>query len=595
MKELSHLNKYLLKYRYRLLLGTIFIVIANFFAILPAQLIRNAFNLVKESIHSYQLFDGLHLQKTIYQVFVGGLVTYGVFILVAAIINGVFLFLVRQTILVMARRIEYDLKNEIYQHYQTLPLSFYRRNSTGDLMARISEDVNRVRMYLGPAIMFGLNLTILFLMVIPYMFTINVKLTLYSLIPLPILSVTIYYVSRSINQRSEKIQRKFSQLATFVQEAFSGIRILKSFAREAASVEKFTIVCNDYKEKALHLTRVNALFFPLMISMISLSTILNVFVGGVEVTKGAITPGNIAEFVIYMNLLSWPVTSVGWVTSLVQRAIASQKRINEFLSEQNPIVSQKALDKQIDGNIIFQNVSFTYPDSGIQAVQAVSFEVPAGESMAIIGTTGAGKSTIANLLCRLYDATAGKIILDGSLIQHYAVPSLRKQIGYVPQDVFLFSDTIKNNIAFGMDQATEEIITQAAKEADIYENIQRFPKKMETRLGERGVTLSGGQKQRLTIARALVRNPPILVLDDALSSVDTKTEQRILQKIKHVMKGKTMIIISHRVSVAQLANQILILDAGRVVEQGNHKSLLKNKGFYYTLHKKQRAQKETVE
>lgn len=587
MKELSHLNKYLLKYKYRLLIGTVFIVIANFFAILPAQFVRNAFNLVKESIHSYQLFDGFSLQEAIYQVFVGGIVTYGVFILVAAIIKGAFLFLVRQTILVMARRIEYDLKNEIYQHYQTLPLSFYKRNSTGDLMARISEDVNRVRMYLGPAIMFGLNLIILFLMVIPYMFTINVKLTLYSLIPLPILSVTIYYVSRSISQRSEKIQRKFSQLATFVQEAFSGIRILKSFAREEASLEKFTIACNDYKEKALHLTRVNALFFPLMVSMIGLSTILNVFVGGEEVTKGAITPGNIAEFVIYMNLLSWPVTSVGWITSLVQRAVASQKRINEFLSEQNPIVSQKALDKQLAGTITFQNVSFTYPDSGIQAVQAVSFAVPAGESMAIVGTTGAGKSTIANLLCRLYDATAGKITLDGWLIQHYAVSSLRKQIGYVPQDVFLFSDTIKNNIAFGMDQAAEENITQAAQEADIYENIQRFPKKMETRLGERGVTLSGGQKQRLTIARALVRNPQILVLDDALSSVDTKTEQRILQKLKHVMKGKTVIIISHRVSVAKLAKQILVLDAGRVVEQGNHKSLLKNKGFYYTLHKKQ--------
>lgn len=587
MKELSHLNKYLLKYKYRLLIGTVFIVIANFFAILPAQFVRNAFNLVKESIHSYQLFDGFSLQEAIYQVFVGGIVTYGVFILVAAIIKGAFLFLVRQTILVMARRIEYDLKNELYQHYQTLPLSFYKRNSTGDLMARISEDVNRVRMYLGPAIMFGLNLITLFLMVIPYMFTINVKLTLYSLIPLPILSVTIYYVSRSISQRSEKIQRKFSQLATFVQEAFSGIRILKSFAREEASLEKFTIACNDYKEKALHLTRVNALFFPLMVSMIGLSTILNVFVGGEEVTKGAITPGNIAEFVIYMNLLSWPVTSVGWITSLVQRAVASQKRINEFLSEQNPIVSQKALDKQLAGTITFQNVSFTYPDSGIQALQAVSFTVPAGESIAIIGTTGAGKSTIAHLLCRLYDATAGKITLDGWLIQHYAVSSLRKQIGYVPQDVFLFSDTIKNNIAFGMDQAAEENITQAAQEADIYENIQRFPKKMETRLGERGVTLSGGQKQRLTIARALVRNPQILVLDDALSSVDTKTEQRILQKLKHVMKGKTVIIISHRVSVAKLAKQILVLDAGRVVEQGNHKSLLKNKGFYYTLHKKQ--------
>lgn len=595
MKELSYLNKYLLKYKYRLLLGVIFIIIANFFAILPAQFVRNAFNLVKESIHSYQLFDEFNLQEAIYQVFVRGIVTYGIFILIAAIIKGTFLFLVRQTILVMARCIEYDLKNEIYQHYQTLPLSFYKSNSTGDLMARISEDVNRVRMYLGHTIMFGLNLVILFLMVIPYMFTISVKLTLYSLIPLPILSITIYYVSHSISQRSEKIQKKFSQLATFVQGAFSGISIVKSFAREEASIERFTSACNGYKEKALHLVRVNALFFPLMISMIGLSTILNVLIGGEEVSKGAITPGNIAEFVIYMNLLSWPVTSVGWITSLVQRATASQKRINEFLSEQNPIVAQKALDKQIVGSITFQNVSFTYPDSGIRALQAVSFTVPAGESIAIMGTTGAGKSTLAHLLCRLYDATTGRILLDGSLIQHYAVSSLRRQIGYVPQDVFLFSDTIKNNIAFGGDQATEENIIQAAQEADIYDTIQQFSQKMETRLGERGVTLSGGQKQRLTIARALLRHPSILILDSAFSSVDAKTEQRILQKMKYVIQGKTTIIISHRVSVAKLAHQILILDAGKIIEQGNHKSLLRNKGFYYTLYKKQLVQNEAVE
>ena len=587
MKELSYLNKYLFKYKYRLVLGVLFVIISNIFAIIPAWLVRYSIDLISGNIKLYRSFHGMDLQNFLYSDFLAGIFIMAALILLMALLRGVFLFLMRQTIIVMSRLIEFDLKNEIYQQYQSLPLSFYRKNNTGDLMARISEDVSRVRMYVGPAIMYSINLMTLFLLVIPYMFSVNVKLSLYALIPLPILSLSIYFVNTIINKRSEEIQKSLSNLSTFVQEAFSGIRVLKAFVREEDSINEFTKASNDYKQKSLNLTFVNALFFPLIMSLIGLSVILTVFVGGAEVINGTITTGNIAEFIIYVNMLTWPVAALGWVTSIIQRAAASQKRINEFLTIENDIVSDKDLDIPLEGNITFENVDFVYPDSGIQALKGVSFEIKAGQSIGIIGTTGSGKSTIANLLCRMYDVSDGNIKIDAHDIQDLNIKSLRNQIGYVPQDVFLFSDTISNNISFGSVNLSEEHIKQAARDSDLDTNIEHFKDGYGTVLGERGITLSGGQKQRLSIARAIARNPKLLILDDALSAVDTKTENTILNSLKKIMEGKTSVIISHRVSSAKLADQIIVLDDGEIIESGTHDSLLKKNGAYRELYDKQ--------
>lgn len=595
MKELSRLNKYLIKYKWHLLGGIAFIIISNIFAIIPAQIVRHAFDLVKENIELYQLFDGFGNQESVRSLFTSSIFIYGVVILIMALLRGFFLFLVRQTIIAMSRHIEFDLKNEIYRHYQVLPLSFYRRNNTGDLMARISEDVSRVRMYIGPAIMYGLNLLTLFPLVIGYMLSVNVELTLWSLLPLPFLSVSIYYVNNIINRRSEEIQKSLSGLSTFVQESFSGIRVLKAFGREEDSYQKFTVESDDYKEKSLKLTLVNALFYPLIMALIGLSVILTVYIGGRQVIEGGVSIGNIAEFIIYVNMLTWPVTSLGWVTSIVQRAAASQKRINEFLNEQTEILSQENLSPEVKGDVVMKNVSFTYPDSGIQALRNISFEIKAGQSLAIIGTTGSGKSTIANLLCRMYDVGNGEIQVDGRNITTYNTQYLRSQIGYVPQDVFLFSDTIEQNIAFGKDNISFERIEQAAKDADLAENIADFPFGYQTRLGERGITLSGGQKQRLSIARAIVRDPKILILDDSLSAVDTKTESNILNSLKRIMLDKTTVIISHRVSSAKLADKIIVLDDGQIIEEGTHESLIAQNGTYKELYDKQLKGEAVVE
>ena len=594
MRELSYLNKYLYKYRKYLILGTVFLIISNVFAIIPAQIVRYAFDLVRENIEVYRLYYNFSLQESIFDMFAHSILVYGLIILAMAVLRGVFLFLVRQTIIAMSRYIEYDLKNEIYRHYQSLPLSFYRQNNTGDLMARISEDVSKVRMYLGPAIMYGINLVTLFLILIPYMISVNARLTLYALLPLPVLSLSIYFVNNLINKRSEEIQRALSGLTTFTQEAFSGIRVLKAFAREKDSAEQFDRKSDEYKDKSLRLTFVNALFFPLVMALIGLSTILTVYIGGIEVMRGAISTGNIAEFVIYVNLLTWPVTSVGWVTSIVQQAAASQERINEFLHTKNNVLSTQNIEKEIDGHIVFDKVSFVYPDSGIKALKNVSFEVEPGQSLAIIGTTGSGKSTIANLMLRMYDRTEGEIRVDGVPIEAYNISCLRKQSGYVPQDVFLFSETIRNNIAFGNVDLSEEQIKAAAADADLLENISRFPNGFDTKLGERGITLSGGQKQRVSIARAIARNPKILILDDALSAVDTKTENSILNALAKIMKGRTSIIISHRVSSSKLADKILVIDDGRIVEQGTSESLLAANGVFKELYDKQLQEEDEV-
>ncbi len=587
MKELRYLNKYLLKYKWLLIWGTVFVIISNVFQIIPAQIVRHAIDLVVENIYLQESLSGLTLQGQYFKVFAFGILIYAGLILAMAFLRGIFLYLVRQTLIVMSRHIEYDLKNEIFEHYQTLPLGFYRKNNTGDLMNRISEDVSRVRMYLGPAIMYGLTLITLFLMLIPYMFLINVKLTWYALSPLPLLSLSIFLVNNKIERRSEEIQKRQSRLSTFVQEAFSGIRVLKSFNREHESIGRFDHEAEDYKKYSLKLTKVQALFFPLIMGLIGLSTILTVYAGSTEVINGNLTLGNIAEFIIYVNLLTWPVTSLGWTSSLVQRAEASQKRINEFLHTKTNIISEKNLVREINGKIEFNDVSFTYPDTGIKALDGISFVVNPGESLAVIGTTGSGKSTVSNLISRLYDAGQGGILIDDIPITHYDLTSLRSQIGYVPQDIFLFSDTIHNNIGFGLRDVGDEKVFQAARDADVYDNIQAFPQGFNTRVGERGITLSGGQKQRVSIARAIVREPKILMLDDALSAVDTKTENNILNSLKRIMQGRTTVIISHRVSSAKLAQKIVVLSDGAVIQAGTHDELIATDGMYRELYEKQ--------
>lgn len=597
MKELKYLNKYLLKYKWHLVFGTLFVIISNVFQIIPAQLVRHAIDLVVDNIYVYQGFLNLNLQENFFGIFAFGIVVYAGLILLMALLRGVFLYFVRQTLIVMSRHIEYDLKNEIFEHYQSLPLSFYRRNNTGDLMNRISEDVSRVRMYLGPAIMYGLTLITLFFMLIPIMFSISETLTWYALSPLPLLSLSIFLVNNKIERRSEEIQKSQSRLSTFVQEAFSGIRVLKSFNRENESIDKFDAETEGYRDQSMKLTVVQSLFFPLIMGLVGLSTILTVYAGSSLVISGEgnLTLGNIAEFIIYVNLLTWPVTSLGWTSSLVQRAEASQKRINEFLQTTSNIISEQNIERELRGKIEFRNVSFIYPDTGIKALKDVSFVVNPGESLAIIGTTGSGKSTVANLISRLYDVREGEILIDDTPIRHYNLNSLRSQIGYVPQDVFLFSDSIYNNIGFGMISPDQDRIFQAAKDADVYDNIAAFPQGFETRIGERGITLSGGQKQRVSIARAVVREPKILMLDDALSAVDTKTENNILNSLKRIMLGRTTIIISHRVSSAKLANKIVVLVDGKIVEAGTHESLLERDGMYRDLFEKQGQLEEKTE
>jgi ATP-binding cassette subfamily B multidrug efflux pump len=595
VKSLWRINSYLFKYKGLLFLGIVFTVISNFFVIIPAQLVRIAIDYVVESFSLYRPLEKGGLGELAREDFLESVFIFGILILIMALLRGFFLFLIRQTIIIMSRKIEYDMKNELFNHFQYLPLSFYRKNSTGDLMARISEDVSRVRMYLGPAIMYGLNLLVLFPLVITYMLSVNVELTFYSLLPLPVLSLSIYLVNNFINERSESIQKSLSELSSFVQEAFSGIRVLKAFVREEDSANEFFKASEKYKHKSIELTRVNALFFPLIMALVGISTIITIYVGGMKVIQGEIGYGVIAEFILYVNMLTWPVASLGWVTSIVQRAEVSQRRINELLDCKNDLISEKNLGAELNGSIQVKDIFFTYPDSGIQALKGVSFEVQAGQTLGIIGTTGSGKSTIANLLLRMYDPSNGQILVDERPIQDYSLANLRGQMGVVPQDVFLFSDTIANNIAFGLDRPDLEVISKAAQDADVYQNILDFPKGFDTLLGERGITLSGGQKQRVSIARAIAKEPKILILDDCLSAVDTKTENAILNSLQKIMKKRTSIIISHRVSSAKLADQIIVLDEGKIVERGNHETLMALKGVYAELFEKQTQKASTFE
>lgn len=594
MKDLQFLNKYFYKYKWRIIPGLFFVVVSIIFQILQAPVVSHAVNLIIEHITIYQLFEGFERQQLIYQIFSTNLLFFGVLVLLIYLMRGIFLFFMRQTLILMSRHIEYDLKNEIYAHYQILTLGFYRRNNTGDLMNRATEDVNRVRMYVGPAIMYTTNTAVLSVIAIFRMFSVNGTLAFYALLPLPFLVMIVYYVNTLINHKSERIQEQLSRLSSFVQERFSGIRVIKSYVREQQAQEVFAQESIAYKDKSMNLVKIQALFFPAMLLLVGLSTILTVYIGGKQVIDGTITAGNIAEFIIYINLLTFPVTMLGWVTTLVQRAAASQKRINEFLSLQPDIVSGTADQKEVDGKISFNNVSFTYPDTQITALKNVSFEIEKGQFLAIIGKTGSGKSTIANLLMRMYDPGEGQITVDDINLKEINLSSYRDQIGFVPQEVFLFSDTIKNNIAFGLNAVEDAQVEQAAKNAAVYHNIVDFEQKFETMLGERGITLSGGQKQRVSIARALIKEPKILIFDDCLSAVDTRTEEEILGNLGRVMNGKTSILIAHRISTIKNADKIIVLDEGRIVEQGTHTELLNLRGVYAELYENQLLEEENV-
>lgn len=587
MKELAYLNKFFYKYRWRLLPGILFVIISNLFAVLPAQVIRIAFDLVNENIAIYKLYNGFEKQEMFAVIFGQSLLFFGMIVLLLALLRGVFLFFMRQTIILMSRHIEYDLKNEIYEHYQKLSMAFFRRNNTGDLMNRVTEDVSRVRMYLGPAIMYTINTLVLFILIIVAMFNVNSRLTLFSILPLPLLAIIIYYVHNIINQRSEKIQEQLSSMSSFVQESFSGIRVVKAYVREDDIREKFNQESEDYKTHSMSLVQVQALFYPIMLLLVGLSTIATVYIGGIEVMNGNITSGNIAEFIVYVSQLTFPVTSLGWVTSLIQRAAASQKRINEFLNTEPEIESYQRKEIDISGAIEFKDVSFTYPDTGIKAIKNISFKVEKGRFLAIIGRTGSGKSTIANLIMRMYDSDKGEILIDNQEIRDLNLTHYRNQIGFVPQEVFLFSDSIYNNIAFGLSVADQSQVEQAAKDAALYDNIQGFDQGFQTMIGERGISLSGGQKQRLSIARAIIKEPQILIFDDCLSAIDTHTEEQILSNLGRVMKNKTSILIAHRVSSIKNADHILVMDAGEIIEQGTHQTLIDLKGSYFDLYEKQ--------
>lgn len=611
MKALQHLNKYLWKYRGRLFMGFIFILLTNVFNVYAPKIIGEGIDFIYNVLsnpnnphldipYSIQLLDPLthwgtsidlsngNLQNWTFKI--GLLLAIGY--MVTFTIKGIFLFYQRQSLIVMSRHIEYDLKNEIYQQYQNLDSSFYRKNRTGDLMNRISEDVSRVRMYLGPAVMYTINLVVLITLCALVMWRISPILTMYTLGPLPIMMFGIFYVSTVINRRTEKVQKQQSKLSTIVQETFSGIRVIKTFRREKTLGDTFQAESDQYKKDQLHLVKADALFMPVISILVGLSTILTIYIGALEVQKGAITIGTIVQFVFYVNQLTWPFASVGWVTSLVRKAEASQSRINEFLNARPLINNTPKHLTPVVGNIKFENVNYRYPETGIVGVKDLSFEINAGESLGIIGKTGAGKSTILQLLTRSLEADSGQIYIDNVPIQDHDILALRQAMGWVPQEVFLFSDTIENNINFGVNHAKHEEMLEAAKDAGVADDILRFQDQWQTLLGERGINLSGGQKQRISIARAFMKNPQILILDDCLSAVDTATEELILKGIKKRMTGKTSVFISHRVSSIQQCNHILVLDEGKLVESGSHDQLIEAKGTYHRLYQIQNQRED---
>ncbi len=583
MKSLKYLNKYFIKYKWRLLVGIFITILSKILALQIPVIIRKSLNSVEDFIKN-DIIDKSTIEN---QLFWNLLTIVGV-----AVLAGILTFIMRQMIIVTSRLIEFDLKNEIYEQYQKLPINFYKKNRTGDLMNRISEDVSKVRMYFGPALMYSINMIFLFVVGFTQMTKIDPTLTMYTLIPFPILSISIFYISKVINQRSTIVQEYLSKLTTYNQEFFSGINVVKSYGIEPMVIEGFNKLADESKEKNIDLYKVQALFFPLMILLIGISNLTVIYVGGNQYINGEIQIGVIAEFMLYVNMLTWPVAVVGWVTSMVQQAEASQKRINEFLKEVPEIQNTTSDSFKIEGDIEFRNVSITYDDTNITALKDVSFSVKKGQKVAILGKTGSGKSSITNLISRLYDVDNGTVLIDNTPIKEINLIDLRKDIGFVPQDPFLFSDTISNNIKFGKEKATNQEIINAAKKAVVHQNILDFKDGYNTILGERGVTLSGGQKQRVSIARAIIKNPQVLIFDDCLSAVDTETEERILTNLEQVSKNKTTFIISHRVSSAKNADQIIILDEGEIIQQGPHNQLINEKGYYKELYEQQLLEKE---
>ena len=583
MKALRYLNKYFLKYKYRLLIGIIITICSKFLALQVPQLIRESVNVAED--YRNGIVTDLAVVKS-------ELLNNILLIVAVALLSGFFTFLMRQTIIVMSRLVEFDLKNEIYQQYQRLSLNFYKKNKTGDLMNRISEDVSKVRMYSGPAIMYTINMLVLFSVAIIKMYNIDSTLANYTLLPLPILSVSIYYLSRIINKRSTIVQQYLSKLTASAQETFSGISILKSYGVEKKTMAEFEGLANTAKEKNISLFKVQALFFPSMILLIGLSNILVIYVGGLRYIQGTISLGVIAEFIMYINMLTWPVAVVGWVTSIIQEAEASQKRINEFLKQEPEIKNNTIAPSKIKGSIEFKDVSFTYDDTNITALQHINFKLEKGKTLGVLGNTGSGKTTLISLIARLYDVKSGEILIDGQPIEQLNLGDLRQSIGFVPQEAFLFSDTIKNNIKFGDESASDDKIEQAAKDAYIHHNIIEFNEGYNTYVGERGVTLSGGQKQRVSIARALIKEPEILIFDDCLSAVDTETEEIILNNLFKVSQDKTTIIVSHRISSVKNADTILVLEKGKIIQQGSHNELIKINGYYKDLYEQQLLEKE---
>ncbi|QXP65060.1 ABC transporter ATP-binding protein [Polaribacter sp. HaHaR_3_91] len=583
MKELRHVNKYFSKYKWRLLIGLSITILAKFLALKIPQIVGDSLNIVEDYL------DGTvtNLEEVQHQLLINVLLIIGV-----AILSGFFTFLMRQTIIVTSRLIEFDLKNEIYQQYQRLSLNFYKKNRTGDLMNRISEDVSKVRMYVGPAVMYTINMIVLLVVGFTQMMSIDVKLTMYTLIPFPLLSISIFVLSKVIHKRSTIVQQYLSKLTTFNQEFFSGINVVKSYGIEASIIKDFDKIADKSKEKNIHLQKANALFFPLMVFLIGISNLLVLYVGGQLYIENEIQIGTIIEFMLYVNILTWPVAVVGWVTSMVQQAEASQARINEFLQHVPEIQNSSNLPIELKGNVTFKDVTFTYDDTNITALKNINISVKSGETIAILGKTGSGKSTIIELISRLYDTKIGTILLDDIPIKEANLDAVRSQIGFVPQDPFLFSESIEDNIKFGKEDATQEEIIAAAKNADVHKNIIDFPNGYKTVLGERGVTLSGGQKQRVSIARAIIKKPKILIFDDCLSAVDTETEEKILSNLERISKNITTFIISHRISSAKNADKIIVLDQGEIIQQGTHNQLITIDGYYKDLYDQQLLEKE---